>query len=318
MADPGGEVRRVPPIGAFLEGWRRVWRAPVLLLGTAAALWLASRLLAAAAEPPREWVTIYEIPLGFAAPWANRFFVELRNLADVLAPEFAPFFQPSPLPRAIAAGVTIRILMWMFLTGGALDRLARGRPIYTAAFFSACGMYFVRFLRLAAIVILPAYALLRAQRSFGGSLAVQLMALAVLAAGGILADFAKVRAVVEDRHSMFGAIAAAIRFTRRRFGRVLGLALLNGLALLAVVRVEFQVNATAVPSWLAALMSAGMMIVATFARLAMLASEVVFFQGELAHAGYAAAPAFVWPDSPAAEAIDNLTRTDQRNGAMRQ
>jgi hypothetical protein len=39
-----------------------------------------------------------------------------------------------------------------------------------------------------------------------------------------------------------------------------------------------------------------------------MASEVVFFQGELAHAGYTAAPLPTWPDSPAVEAIENLVK----------
>jgi hypothetical protein len=34
-----------------------------------------------------------------------------------------------------------------------------------------------------------------------------------------------------------------------------------------------------------------------------MASEVVFFQGELAHASFAAGPEPIWPDSPAVEAI---------------
>ena len=38
-----------------------------------------------------------------------------------------------------------------------------------------------------------------------------------------------------------------------------------------------------------------------------MAAEVVFFQGELAHATYTAAPLPTWPDSPAAEALENLT-----------
>jgi hypothetical protein len=38
-----------------------------------------------------------------------------------------------------------------------------------------------------------------------------------------VADFAKTRAVVEDRRSMFGAIGAALRFIRRRPLRVAGL-----------------------------------------------------------------------------------------------
>jgi hypothetical protein len=40
-----------------------------------------------------------------------------------------------------------------------------------------------------------------------------------------------------------------------------------------------------------------------WARLAFLASEVVFFQGELAHAQYASQPELVWPDSPAVESL---------------
>ena len=41
-------------------------------------------------------------------------------------------------------------------------------------------------------------------------------------------------------------------------------------------------------------------------RLAFLGSEVAYFQRTLAHADYTAAPALVWPDSPAVEAIQNL------------
>ena len=38
-------------------------------------------------------------------------------------------------------------------------------------------------------------------------------------------------------------------------------------------------------------------------KLLFCASETSLFQAELAHAGYTAAPAPVWPESPAAEAI---------------
>jgi len=44
-------------------------------------------------------------------------------------------------------------------------------------------------------------------------------------------------------------------------------------------------------------------------RLAFLGSETVFFQGELAHAQYTAAPLPRWPDSVSVEGIRNL-----RNG----
>ena len=49
-------------------------------------------------------------------------------------------------------------------------------------------------------------------------------------------------------------------------------------------------------------------VLLTWARVAWMAAEVVFFQGELAHATYTAAPVPVWPDSPAAEALENLRR----------
>ena len=38
-------------------------------------------------------------------------------------------------------------------------------------------------------------------------------------------------------------------------------------------------------------------------KLTFYASEVAFFQGELAHAGYTAGPEPVWPESPAAERL---------------
>jgi hypothetical protein len=43
-----------------------------------------------------------------------------------------------------------------------------------------------------------------------------------------------------------------------------------------------------------------------WARLAFMASEVAFFQGELAHARYAASPLPPWPESASAEALGRL------------
>ncbi len=46
-----------------------------------------------------------------------------------------------------------------------------------------------------------------------------------------------------------------------------------------------------------------------YLKLLFYASETAFFQGALAHAAYTAAPAVVWPDSPAAESIGNADPT---------
>ena len=47
-----------------------------------------------------------------------------------------------------------------------------------------------------------------------------------------------------------------------------------------------------------------------YLKLLFYASETAFFQGALAHAAYTAAPAVVWPESPAAEAIANADHVD--------
>jgi hypothetical protein len=124
-----------------------------------------------------------------------------------------------------------------------------------------------------------------------------------------VADFAKVRTVVEDRRSMLGAIGASVRFIRRRPFRVAGLFVLNALAWLVILRLWLSVapGATA-PTWWAFLITEIYLLVRVWAKLAFMASEVVFFQGDLAHAQYTAAPEIVWPDSPAAEAIRNLSQ----------
>ena len=42
-----------------------------------------------------------------------------------------------------------------------------------------------------------------------------------------------------------------------------------------------------------------------YLKLLFYASQTAYFQSALAHASYTAAPALVWPESPAAEAIVN-------------
>jgi hypothetical protein len=131
--------------------------------------------------------------------------------------------------------------------------------------------------------------------------------LALLLAVNVVADFAKVRTVVEDRRSVIGALGAAIRFIRRRPVRVLTLYLLNMVAAAVVLRLWLQTApGISAPTWLALLGGQLYILGRIWARLAFMASEVVFFQGELAHANFTAAPEPVWPDSPAVEAIKNL------------
>jgi hypothetical protein len=194
----------------------------------------------------------------------------------------------------------------------------------TAAFFAACGTGFMQFLRMGVVLgganwllfHLAVPAALRVMPGLDPSTgwwqpravvgAVGLTATYSLA---IIGDYAKVRAIVEDRRGALAAIGAAIRFIWRRPIRVIALYGLN----LAVVAIGVTLIAGAVSrlpagqnALLAAIVVATMLAAQVLARLGFMATSIAFFQGELAHAGYTAAPLPTWPDSPAVEAIANL------------
>jgi hypothetical protein len=289
------------PLAAFLEGWRRVLTAPAVLFGTCVISWLLWQLVAMALSVPGSTVVAVN---GYRGPWADWVRFGVESLASALALELAPFVRSGGLPRPLLASWLLWAGLWLFLSGGILDRYARARPTGTAAFFGACGIYFFRFLRLAAFVAVALYGLNGVNRESGPDSVRNMGVLAVIVLLFVLVDFAKARAVVEDRHSMIGAVLAAMRFIRQRAWRVAALVALNGLTMLALMMaVEWLAPATvAVGPWLATTL----VLVPIVGRLSCLASEVAFFQGELAHAGYTAAPLPVWPDSPAVEAIENL------------
>ena len=58
--------------------------------------------------------------------------------------------------------------------------------------------------------------------------------------------------------------------------------------------------------WFALAIGQFYIVMRHYVKLLFYASQVAYFQAQLAHAAYTAAPAVVWPDSPAAEAITNL------------
>jgi hypothetical protein len=348
---PSSPEARSTVLGAFLEGWRRVIRAP----SVTAAVWLATFLFAlplgivmgsmiegylgssleadpAATGWNEGWAAEFaQQAQGSAGGGLGRTFThEILGFGGTIAIA-SDFIDHKPLNPAIAGAVAAYVALWVFLSGGILDRLARARPIRTPAFFSACGVYFVRFLRLAVVVGAAYWALFRWLHPFlFGRLysrltrdmtvernAIVLRAtlygvfLLALMLVSLVADYAKVRAVVEDRRSMVGAIAASARFIRRRPLRTTGLYLLNAVALLVILRLWLQTAPSASAAvWQALLITQIYLLGRIWAKLAFMASEVVFFQGELAHADYTALPLPIWPDSPAAEAIANLTSGD--------
>jgi hypothetical protein len=332
---------RATVLGAFLEGWRRALGAPAVTASLLAATWFLAQPLALALRGTLEQQ--FDVRFAFRVVEEPTDAAErARALGRLIESELGFFGSPAavsdwlrhdPLNPVLAGTAAAYAALWLFVTGGILDRFARGRPIFTAAFFAACGVYFVRFLRLAVVIGAAYFVLFRWLYPFLFETLYGLLSLdftddrdALWARGalyalfavplvlvGAVADFAKVRAVVEDRRGMLGAVAAAIRFIRRRPLRVMSLYLLNLLALVVILRLWVQAEpGLDAPSWLVLLLVLLYLVGRIWARLAFMASEVVFFQGELAHADYTAAPLPVWPDSPEVEAMDNLKAGGRR------
>jgi hypothetical protein len=135
---------------------------------------------------------------------------------------------------------------------------------------------------------------------------------AMLVVVNLVADFAKVRAVVEDRRSAISALQSSLRFIRRRPLRTLGLYLLNIVAALAIVLMWMaSAPSASLEPWLAVLVTQIYLLFRIWAKLAFMASETAFFQGELAHAHYIAAPESTGPGSPSVEALRNMNNRRQ-------
>jgi hypothetical protein len=227
----------------------------------------------------------------------------------------------------IAGAIATYLAGWALVVGGVIDRYARQRRTRAHGFFAAGGVYFFRFCRLA-IVAGPVYWLLfryahrwlfadwyadltrnmdSERRAFAVRAALYVVFGLLLVGANIVFDYAKVRIVVEDRRSVLGALAAALRFVARNPGRAFGLYGLNAVTFLLLIGLW----ALAAPGaggagasmWFGFLLGQAYLLARLLLKLQFLASETALFQASLAHAGYTAAPEARWPESPAAETI---------------
>ena len=64
-----------------------------------------------------------------------------------------------PLATTIVGATAAWLLIWSFLSGGIIDRLARDRSTRTSGFFAACGVHVWRLLRLGLIAAVVYYVL---------------------------------------------------------------------------------------------------------------------------------------------------------------
>ena len=323
---------------ALIDGVNRVKRAPWIIAG----LWASTILLTLPLAVTLQGMLAQHLGGSLAAEaaatgvnydWWNEFLAQAAGVGQSFVPAIIGFAavlknlsgvaDARGLPVVIAAVVSANAVVSMFLLGGVMDRLARDHAIDTSGFFAACGVYFVRFVRLGAIAI-ALYWILFAQLHpwlFDGllprltrDLTVERTAFLYRSAAyvaffapvllvNVIFDYAKVRAIVEDRRSMIGAIGAGARFVRRNLGATIGLYALNSLVFLAIIGVYAVVAPGASASASGFAIGQLYIVFRVVARMLFAASQIALFQSRLAHAGYVARPVPAWPDSPAAEAI---------------
>jgi hypothetical protein len=339
MTRPPLDVGTTGVFDAFIDGLNRVKRAPWLVIG----VWLSTLAMAAPLAILLQDSIAAHLGSSLAAQsavdgvnydWWNEFLAQTSGVGLTFVPAIIGFAavlknvgtiaDASALPPVIASAVAMQILVSMFLAGGMLDRLARDRPIGAGAFVSACGVYAVRFIRLGAVasavywmlfgryhgwlfdVVYPALiADLTVERTaFFIRVALYAAFALPLFFCNMLFDYAKVRAVVEDRRSMIGALAASWRFIRRQPIAAWALYKMNALLFLLVIGLYYLVAPGAGMADAPAFAIGQLYIVLrVIVRLQFAASQTALFQGRLAHAGYVARPLPRWPDSPAVEAI---------------
>ena len=321
---------------------RRVNRAPVILIGVWTLTVLVSIPLALGLRERLEQHMGNSLAADAAASGVNYdWWQEFSDQATGLGATFKPtiigfgavldnlsaFLDNERRPVAIVGAASLYVLLWIFLAGGIIDRFARDRATRAHGFFAACGVFFFRFLRLAA-VMWATYAVLfgllhpwlfgdvfvRMTRNvtvertaFLERVALYLVFGSLVAGCNLLFDYAKVRAVVEDRHSMIGAIRSAAGFVRRNAAAVVTLYVLDFALFLAVLAVYAVIAPGAgtggLRMWLGVGVGQLYILGRLWVKLTFWASETALFQRRLAHASYVATPQPTWPESPSAEAI---------------
>ena len=301
-------------VSAFTDGLARVRRASWLVAG----VWFSTILLALPLTLAlRDQIAAHlgaslmaeSAARGVNYDWWNEFLAQTSGAGLTFVPAILGFASvmknissiadQTPMPASIAIAVTLYMLLSVFLAGGIVDRLARDRTVGAAAFFSACGVYFFRFLRLGVIAAVAYWALFgpyhhwlfddvygdltRDMTVERTAFAIRIALYAAFAAPlffvNMLFDYAKIRAVVEDRRSMVGALAGAWRFIRRQPIAALAVYVLDAALFLLVIGVYYLVAPSATAANLLAVMiGQGYIALRVAVRLQFVASQVSLFQ----------------------------------------
>ena len=327
---------------ALVDGIARVNRAPALLVGVWAMTVLVTLPLVVTmrgeiAEHLGSSLAAGAAVRGVNYDWMQEFSDQAKGVGTTFKPtiiglgavldNLSAFLDNVSRPAIVAAAAAAYIGLWIFLAGGILDRYARQRPTRAHGFFGASGVFFFRFLRLGAaqwavyaflfgsvhpLLLNRVYSRLTHEvaverTAFLIRIALYAVFVLLVAAAALVFDYAKVRAVVEDRRSALGAIAAAVGFIRRNAPAAVGLFALNaGLFVMAVALYAFVAPGAGgggASVWVGLAIGQLYVIARLWVKLVFWASETALFQGRLAHAGYVARREASWPESPIVETV---------------
>jgi hypothetical protein len=329
---------------ALREGIRRVNAAPALVAGMCTITLLIALPLSIALRGMLEShlghsITADRVAAGGDYDWWREFERQATGLGTTFGLSIggfgavlnnvSGFLDNRPLAATIAGATAAWLLIWSFLSGGVIDRLARGRPTRASGFFAACGVHVWRLLRLGVVAAFVYYFLFAwvhpaifelTYPQLTRDVTVERNAFLIRAGGyalfasllaffSVIFDYARIRLVVEERRSAIAALAASTRFIRRHFGSVAVLYLLNAVLFLLLAAL-YALLAPSVPGqgigmWAALFLGQAYIIGRHYLKLLFYASQCALFQSAFAHAWYTAPPAVLWPESPAVEAIIN-------------
>jgi hypothetical protein len=330
----------MPMLAVLRDGIARVNRAPVILVCVfvatlAAALPFSVMMRDALQAHLGSSMMAEQVAGGVNVQWWSEFTEQAGTLGKTFQPGIIGFAAVLDNLSAFADGDARAtpllwlgagyLLLWLFLAGGILDRYARARSTRSYEFFAACGVYFARFLRMAPFIALAYYVVFAVvhpflfervfveltrdvtveRTAFFIRLLLYVFFGVLLALVSVVFDYAKVRAVVEDRRSMIGAIAAGARFARRNAAAVVALYVMTGclfVALLAIYAIAAPgAGATGAGVWIGLLIGQLYLLGRLWIRLVFFASETALFQSRLAHAGYIASVPVMRREPPLVE-----------------
>jgi hypothetical protein len=308
-------ARLVSPVGAFVQGWLALCRAPLLLamvvvvtvlLAAPLAVILGSRVQASlSTQPP---VSLDETEID--AEWWQEFQDHARGLDATFTPAVLGFAAPLDgfsavldgrrPPLALVGPIGLSIAVWAFLWGGLLTRFAAGRAIGMRAFVAAGARHAAPLIVIAAaaaaaLILLyltvhqalfgPVFAWLAPVSTtevarFLIRVVLYLVFLVPMALIGLVADYARIAAVSGVAATVGGALRSGAGFVRSHLRATALLCLLSAVVF-AVVTIGYGAleiyGGSQVGGWRAIAIGQTYIVVRLAIRLATAAAELQLF-----------------------------------------